>query len=172
MIASRANGALSRGPKTEEGKRRSSANAMRHGLLSKCVVLPGESQEIFSSLLEQHLAKLEPADGVEHGVVEEMVASVWRLRRLWAVENRLMSQAMDKRTETDELDRIAGAFSDLSRQPELHLIQRYEGRLHNMYQRSLHNLFIFGAVEASAETSDYQTNLDSDKPIEIKPLEA
>ena len=73
---------------------------MRHGLLSKCVVLPSELQEVFDALLEQHLSKLQPADGVEHGVIEEMVASVLRMRRLWAVETRLRTQAIANRPET------------------------------------------------------------------------
>jgi hypothetical protein len=78
------------------------------------------------------------------------------MRRLWAVETRLLAQAVARRRETDELDRIAGAFSDLCKQPELSAIHRYEGRLNHAYQRALQNLFIF------AEGEDYQTNLDSD----------
>src|SRR5271167_5055946 len=103
-IASQLNGARSRGPKTEEGKQRSSMNALRHGLLSKCVVLPMASQEIFDVLLNQHLSKFEPADGVEHSAVEEMVAAEWRKSRLQAIETRLLKNAVARRTEPDEMD--------------------------------------------------------------------
>jgi hypothetical protein len=49
-IASRAKGATSRGPKTEEATRRSSQNAIRHGLLAKCIVLHNESEEVFQPI--------------------------------------------------------------------------------------------------------------------------
>ena len=143
-------------------------------------------------LLQQHVDKLDPADDIEHSAVEEMVAATWRQRRLWAVETRLLANAVAKRPETDDLDRIAGAFSDLARQPELHLIHRYEGRLNHMYQRALQNLIVFSAIENSpanldsdkpnavidlkagsqlAETSDCQTNLDSNNPNGVNRLD-
>ena len=141
-IASRKNGARSRGPKTAEGKQISSRNAIRHGLLSKNVVLKNESETVFTALLGQHLAKLAPSDGVEHCAVEEMVASAWRLRRLWAIEKQLFDEAIEKRPEAGEIERIAAAFSGLTAGPPLHLLDRYETRLHRMYQRSLQNFLI------------------------------
>ena len=94
--ASRRNGARSRGPKTPAGKSRSSANAIRHGLLAKCVVLGNESQENFQDLLGRYLDKFAPLDGVEFGMIEEMIASYWRLRRAMAIERYLFDQALDR----------------------------------------------------------------------------
>jgi hypothetical protein len=175
-IASRANGALSRGPKTERGKQRSSRNALAHGLLAKCVLIPGESQEVFDLLLHEHLAKLDPADGPEHSAVEDMAASIWRQRRLLAIETRLFAQAMARRTEESYLDRLAGAFSDLCRRPELNLIHRYESRLQRLHERALQNLFLLSDSEPDQPPQDppacspeliYQTNLDSANPSQI-----
>ena len=159
--ASRSNGALGRGPITEAGKHRSSQNAIRHGLLSKSVVLGNESDETFAKLLAQHQAKLRPADDVEEGAIEEMAASSWRLRRLWTIETRLFDNGIGKRGETDERDCLAGAFSDLAAGNDLNLLDRYENKLHRMYQRSLHNFLVLR--ELSADENN-QTNLDSDKP--------
>src|ERR1035441_168514 len=86
--SSRANGRLSKGPVTADGKQRSSQNALRHGLLASCLVLDTESPEAFQALLDFHIERLKPADGLELGIVEEMAASMWRLRRSWAVETR------------------------------------------------------------------------------------
>jgi hypothetical protein len=52
--AARANGALSRGPITPEGKARSSQNALQHGLFSTSVVLATEDPEAFSALLQDY----------------------------------------------------------------------------------------------------------------------
>lgn len=76
--ASRANGARSRGPRTQDGKARSSQNAIRRGLRAECVVMAGESRPGFDALLPQHLAHFAPPGGVDQGHIEEMTAA-WRL---------------------------------------------------------------------------------------------
>ncbi len=145
ILASRANGARSRGPVTPQGKLRSSRNAVRYGLLAKCLVLSGESPEGFEAFLKYHLDRLDPADGVELGLVEEMVAAAWRLRRVWAAETRLIDNAVKAQAAPDEFDGLAAAFSKLAAGPELNLFQRYETRFHHMYQRSLYNLLLLRA---------------------------
>jgi hypothetical protein len=170
-LASRRNGARSHGPKTEEGKRISSLNALRHGLLARNIVLSNESQAIFDATLQEHLSKMAPADGVERSAIEEMVSASMRLRRLWMIEKTLFQKALDDRTEPTEAERLAAAFRELAQSPELNLLDRYEARLHRIYQRSLHNLLIlreFDAVDASAAASDFpigQTNLFPDNPL-------
>src|SRR6202521_3109250 len=110
LLASRANGARSLGPETPEGKCRSSQNATRHGLLSDCVVLPCESREGFDGLLAQHIQRFGPLDGVEFGMVEEMAASYWRLRRSWAIENSLLGDGLAAQPAGDDVARIAASF--------------------------------------------------------------
>ena len=135
-LASRANGALSRGPLSPEGKRRSALNALRHGLLSDCVVLPGESVEAFAELLAQHIERFDPADGVEFGMIEEMAAAYWRLRRAWAIENTLFADTVAAQPPGDDVSRITAAFKQQAASSELALLHRYETRLHQMYQRA------------------------------------
>ena len=152
ILSSRANGAKSRGPKTPAGKQVVARNAIRHGLLADCVVLGDESRESFQALLAQHLDRLAPADGVEFGMVEEMAAAYWRMRRAWAIETRLLDDAIDAQESPDspdELGRITAAFSGLATSPQLALLHRYETRLHLIYQRGLHNLLLLRV---------YQTN--------------
>src|SRR5262249_22957893 len=90
--AARANGARSRGPKTPEGKKISSQNAVKHGLLSQWVVLRDESAEGFDSLLSSYTERLRPRDNVEAKIVEEMCMAAWRIRRAWAMEARMLDE--------------------------------------------------------------------------------
>ena len=142
ILASRANGARSRGPRTPEGKARVSQNALRHGLLAKCVVLSGESDEGFQSLLSQHMTRFAPVDDVDRGFIDEMAASAWRIRRAWALGTRLFDQAVADQPPGDELGRMAAALAKLAERPEFALLNRYETRLHMNYQRALHNFLI------------------------------
>jgi hypothetical protein len=50
---SRANGKLSRGPMTPEGKRNSAANAIHHGMPANSYVLSGEARESFEGILDR-----------------------------------------------------------------------------------------------------------------------
>ena len=93
-VASRLNGARSKGPKTPEGKRRVAANALRHGLCSSNVVLENESAEGFDALVAQYTDRFGPVDALEEGMIEEMAASYWRLRRGWTIEQSLMNTAL------------------------------------------------------------------------------
>lgn len=61
ILAPRANGDLSKGPKTELGKQRSALNALRHGLFSQSIVLENENPEGFALCWPT----TSPADGVE-----------------------------------------------------------------------------------------------------------
>jgi hypothetical protein len=147
ILSSRANGARSAGPVTPRGKSRSSQNATSHGLLARHLLMRDESPQCFETVLNDHLTRLQPVDGLEFGMVEEMVASHWRLRRAWAIETRLLENEA-ARTSGDPLDRIANAFESLAAKPALGLMHRYQTRLHLNYQRALHNMLLLRAVAA------------------------
>src|SRR6266478_5843091 len=109
ILSSKANGALSRGRKTDKGKSFSSRNAVRHGLLSKLVVLKEEPPEAFDELLNDFNHRFDPADSVEGGMVDEMVSTLWRMRRAWAIENRLLDTGMAAQPGDSPVDRLTTA---------------------------------------------------------------
>ena len=173
ILSSRANGGRSLGPETPEGKCRSSQNATRHGLLSDCVVLPCESHEAFDELLDQHIQRFGPLDGVEFGMIEEMAASYWRLRRSWAIENSLLSQGLAAQPAGDDVARIAASFRQLAASPELALLHRYETRLHMMYQRALHNIILLRTLGIPNEPSPISGQLETLSESQVEqPLKA
>ena len=67
--ASQANGRKSKGPKTPEGKRASSRNALRHGILADTILIEGESRERFISFYKSLVQELAP-----QGLSEELLA--------------------------------------------------------------------------------------------------
>jgi hypothetical protein len=94
-----------------------------------------------------------------------MASAYWRIRRLWAIERRLFEDSLARQDEkTDDLGRLAAAFSSLAATPDLALIHRYETRLHRIYQRGLHNLLLLRLNQPPAalpepQNKPCQTNL-------------
>jgi hypothetical protein len=146
----RINGAKSRGPKTTEGKRLSSRNAVRHGLRSKHMfVLQNERKEGWDRMLAVCTEAFRPVTDYERELVEEIAAARWRLRRAWTVETGLFDIEMDSQAprleETfdsfDEGTRLACAFTALADQTRsLALLTRYETRLRRNFERAVANL--------------------------------
>jgi hypothetical protein len=161
-LASRANGKLSRGPVTPAGLLRSSANSTRHALLAENLVLNDESKDLFALLHQQFIDRLNPTDGMEICLVEELASTVWRQRRLVAIETHLFKEAAAKRPEPTYLGRIGGAFSDLCRMPDMHLLDRYESRLHRMFQRTLKNLELLRRIEHTGPSTGELTHLPTE----------
>ena len=65
--ANQANARLSTGPKTPEGKAVVRLNAIRHGLLARDVVLPGEDADAFEDLWKEVWAEFSPVGPIECG---------------------------------------------------------------------------------------------------------
>jgi hypothetical protein len=88
--ANRANARRSTGPKTPEGKAVVRLNALRHGLLARDVVLPGEDADAFEDFCNQIRANLSPVGPIEEFLAECVVNAMWRLRRLIRAETALL----------------------------------------------------------------------------------
>jgi hypothetical protein len=88
LAANRANALKSTGPKTAEGKRVASRNAITHGLFCVDVVLPGEDSAAFEVLKIEMLQAFKPQHAGELLLVERMVIAQWHLRRLRRIDQR------------------------------------------------------------------------------------
>jgi hypothetical protein len=85
--ASRRNGARSKGPRTAEGKARSSMNALKHGLTARrWMVLYDEDTEELDALIEVWAARFAPAEPCEALLVRRLAEADWRLRRASRIE--------------------------------------------------------------------------------------
>jgi hypothetical protein len=87
--ANQANARHSTGPQTQRGKAVVRLNALRHGLLARDVVLPGESADAFEELLSQVRAEFAPVGPIEELLVDRLVKIMWWFCRLDRVETAL-----------------------------------------------------------------------------------
>jgi len=90
LEANRANAALSSGPRTEEGKKRSSLNATRHELTARAVVLPREDQNDYLAFSKKIIHDLDPGNTVEQELAKLIADQQWRLKRVAAMEKAMM----------------------------------------------------------------------------------
>jgi hypothetical protein len=90
-VSNRANAQRSTGPQTPAGKARVSQNALKHGLLSRKLLLPGESQVEFDALLGQRQSELDPVCTLELTLVERIAIALWRQRRLVSAESAFIA---------------------------------------------------------------------------------
>ena len=87
LAANRENARQSTGPRTPEGKKRSSLNALRHGLTSQIVVMPNEDLKAYLSFCERYVKDLSPKNEPEKQLAQDMANSTWRLNRSGSIEN-------------------------------------------------------------------------------------
>src|SRR6202045_629202 len=140
---SRANGAKSNGPKTVEGREKSSHNSFKHGFTAKkTIVLECENKEQFQEVVGYYTVTYQPGSGVEEDLVSEMVACRWRMQRLRLIETALIDSEMDRElpegeTSEDPGYKLAFAFRRLVDESRaISLASRYESRLHRIHERT------------------------------------
>src|ERR1700693_5925122 len=87
--ANRLNALKSTGPRTEEGKRISRRNALRHGLTAETVIDGLEDGEDYRGFEAAIVADYDAETAVERELVLRLASLLWRLRRIIAIETDL-----------------------------------------------------------------------------------
>src|SRR5664279_2811034 len=89
--ANRRNALRSTGPNTEDGKRRSRKNALRHGLSAETVVEIVEDIDDYRGFEASVIADYDARTAVERELVLRLASLLWRLRRATAIETELLT---------------------------------------------------------------------------------
>ena len=87
--ANRLNAPKSTGPRTEEGKRISRRNALRHGLTAETVIDGLEDSEDYRGFEAAIITDYDAETAVERELVLRLASLLWRLRRIIAIETDL-----------------------------------------------------------------------------------
>ena len=88
--ANRRNALRSTGPTTEDGKRRSRQNAVRHGLSAETVVDIVEDIDDYRGFEAAIIADYDARTAVERELVLRLASVLWRLRRATMIETELL----------------------------------------------------------------------------------
>jgi hypothetical protein len=115
--ANRQNARRSTGPNTDEGKRRSRRNAVRHGLCAETVIEIVEDVEDYKGFEAAVIADYEAHTAVERELVLRLASLLWRIRRATSIETDLM------RVQAEILrDRRSYLYKNSERPPKLHSV--------------------------------------------------
>ena len=142
--ANRNNALLSTGPRTAEGKAIVSQNALKHGLLSREVVLQDESKEQFGGFCERLMADLAPAGELEYMLADRIVAAAWRLGRAGRIEREMMeADVSNGRDEafghSGRRETLGACFSlDMIKHDSYGKFTRYEAHIERALYKALH----------------------------------
>ena len=133
--ANQENAKKSTGPTTEEGKQRSSMNAMTHGIFTKIPFLPGENEDQFKALEEDLIKTYQPTDAVEMHLVQRIYLTLIRQIRLREAEAAKLKISMIPEVLTESVNKLLKNSTkkeylaiDLSEQV-IHYYQHYQAVL-------------------------------------------
>jgi hypothetical protein len=109
-------------------------------------VLANESHARFDKLYQSYIDRYQPADEVEMGLVNEMVAARWRQQRLWMIQTAGIDLEMDRMQEQlektmlqcPEPTRISIAFTWMANKGKAaELLTRCETTYSRMHDRAM-----------------------------------
>ena len=146
IAANRENAKKSTGPRTEEGKRRSSINACRHGLTGRVVVLPEEDLAAYQAFSKELFDSLAPETPVERQYAQTFVDTQWRLNRVRSIEDGMFGLGLMEPTANIPADHpeihSALTASNVFRQNSQAFVNLsiYEQRLQRQLKESLRQL--------------------------------
>src|SRR4029077_9394901 len=96
LEANRKNALLSSGPKTEQGRKRSSLNALRHGLTGQVTTMTPEDREAHDKFSQAIIQSLAPQGPMEVDLAQRIATDSWRLNRASAIEDNLFALGLDQ----------------------------------------------------------------------------
>jgi hypothetical protein len=108
--ANQKNGQKAKGPITARGKAAASKNSLKHGFLSKELMVPAELKAEFDNLRSRLLTELKPNGVLQEFYFEEIVTCIWKLKLLLRFE---MSQFSGIGAKEVEGERPASVPSEL-----------------------------------------------------------
>jgi hypothetical protein len=128
LAANQANAQLSSGPRSKEGKAKSSLNAVKSALTGRTVLLPTDDVAEYESFSASFERELRPVGQQEGELVQSIADSYWRIRRIGTLEMSIFAQGHIQFADQFD-DHEPAARRGLV---ELHTFLHYEKQLRNL----------------------------------------
>ena len=130
-------------PRADEPRKRSSLNALRHGLTGQVTAMTDEDRAAHDKLSKALIQSLAPEGAMELQLAQRIATDSWRLNRASAIEDNIFAlgqlqnggQACPDVPQIDAALTTAHVFTQESKQ--LQLLTLYEQRLNRAVQKNL-----------------------------------
>ena len=176
IAANRANAQHSPGPKSADGKARSSQNNFRHGFRSQSVLLPGDDPAEYEALLEELTDHFEANGLTEERFIREMADAEWRLRRVRAHQEDLLTAKIEelaqRHPDATPVRLQALAFEALHSETCFAQFLRYESKFERQYERAYNGWMLTREKVSLHHSRQVRAHLDSIMAGPFPPREA
>jgi len=177
LDANRSNALLSTGPKTEEGRKRSSMNARRHGITGRVTTMTDEDRAAHDELSESLIKDLAPEGAMEIQLAQRIATDSWRLNRISAVEDNLFALGLHENggklcPDNEQIDAAlttARVFTIEAK--NLQLLTLYEQRINRSIQKNLAMLQSLQAIRKAEREAAMKEAASLLKLSEMRGLE-
>jgi hypothetical protein len=155
LAACRENAQFSTGPKTLEGKKRSSLNAFRHGLTGQIVIHTPEDQAAFQKHCDAIREALAPVGALELDLARAIAEDRWRLNRARALENSIFTLGFQEHSDPNAAhSKVDAALAQgrtwIGQAKNLQLLTTYEQRIRRSVEKNTAELRALQAARKAA----------------------
>jgi hypothetical protein len=147
--ANRLNAQKSTGPRSPEGKSRSSMNALKSGIDANSQVIRGELFTDLEALKTEYYGRFHPTTPETRMLVDALIDAEWLLRRFRAVETHLWEHGAKNSLPPISTIVLGQAF--IVNCGEFARLQRRVDSAHRNYRNALHELERLQAEQIQAE---------------------
>ena len=140
--ANRRNAQKSTGPRSIDGRARSSMNALRHGITGQVSIMTVEDRAAHDKFVQELIESLQPEGAVELQFASVIAEDFWRLQRIRAVENDMLalgnfSDAADIDVDHPEIHAsLTRAQTFLDQSKDFERLTLYEQRINRAIEKN------------------------------------
>jgi hypothetical protein len=168
--ANRRNAQLSTGPRSAEGKAKSSRNALKTGLYARGNIIGHEAPWLLEELIVQFTAEHQPASPTERSLVDQLIHTEWMLRRYCWLETEVW-RAAGSRLSPEKLNHTREGHSFIE-EPSIARLQRQRRAMQRAFAEILAELRRVKSENQAKPPVDYPPEAYEQPDPEPEPLES